>query len=325
MRRSVPVIAIVISLLAQVPAQAVFREKRSRRDAPVAIVTSTGGVLAPAVFTSGVTTRKRDKPSSAKPGKERPGKGGANRTIKKGRRFSGGFMPKPCVERPSAISSAAGVAVGTLWSCLGGRLNKTECSISVCFTTVITLPPTPGVATPNTVAPAVVIPEPDIPGLIESAREQIPLPQPMMSPPFEDRPKAEGVAGIPIYFAVNTDQWRPFSATATDGFYHVTVTATPLELTFDSGLGGDVASCDGPGVRITRFNWERRDKAKCTYTYQESTREGKDFDASVAISWTTSVVTNIEPASRVTNLVDPLIVTTTNISIPIVEIQAVLQ
>jgi hypothetical protein len=256
-------------------------------------------------------------------GTRKPGTPPAKRTTKKGRRYQPGPPPKTCVAKPPSIDS---YTVITQWSCSStGRLTKKQCSQTTCTTTVISRPATPAVATPGNTTPPVVIPQPDIPWLIKNATEQLPPPQPVMSPPFHNKPRAEGVAGLPIYFAVDTDQWKPFSVTATDGYYHLTITATPKNLTFDSGLNNETQTCQGPGERITQQNYERASKTECKYTYQQSTREGKDFDATLAITWTTSVITDIEPASLVTNNVAAEITTTTNISVPIVEIQAVLQ
>jgi hypothetical protein len=256
-------------------------------------------------------------------GKTKPGTPAVKRTTKKGRRFQSGPPPKTCVAKPGNVADS----IQTTWTCSPtGRLTRQQCSQTTCVTTVITRPPTPAGATPeNNTPPPAVIPQPDIPWLIENATKQLPPPQPVMSPPFHNRPQAEGVAGLPVYFAVDTDQWRPFSVTATDGYYHLTITATPTKLTFDSGLNNETQTCDGPGERITKQNYERAAKTECKYTYQQSTREGKDFDATLAITWTTSVITDIEPADLVTNNVAAEITTTTNISVPIVEIQAVLQ
>jgi hypothetical protein len=288
--------------------------------------TAKGGVggLGAAISRTPERNTKPAKDSRKTKGTTKPDSVG-KRLTEKGQRVKTGFVSKGCVDRPSDLRNAGDKIVGTDWSCINGRLYKTDCTISICFTKDVNTPPTPGAATPDNTTPPVVIPQPNIPALIKSAIEQIPPPLPIMSPPFEQRPSIEGVAGIPIYFAVDTDQWKPVSASATDGIYHLTVTAKPTTLTFDTGYGDDVRTCDGPGLRITEYNWERRKDTECKYTYQESSRENKDYASTLTITWTTSVITNIKPASRVTTLVEQEITTTTNIPIPIVEIQAILQ
>lgn len=240
-----------------------------------------------------------------------PGKNGGNLTIaKRPRTIAPRTPPRPCTTKQNSVT-----ATGIAWACgPDGRLTKTYvCPIYTCTDPA---PPTPGAATP---------PEPDIAWLVATGLGQIPLPDPMMTPPFERLPDAVGVVGIPVFFAIQPEQWRPHTATATDGPFHVTITATPTTITFTTGEAGTSVQCNGPGRRVTSTNQVPAAKRlNCFHTYNETPPANQNFDGSLTITWTTTVITDVTPAGRVTDLVPPRYTTTTPIDIPIIEIQPVL-
>ena len=253
-----------------------------------------------------------------KNGDGKTGKPGGSRTTKKGTRTTPKRVPpQPCTAKQNTITAS-----GILWRCSPeGRLEKTYvCPIYTCVDP--TPPQQPGDPTP----PATTPPEPDVEWIVDTLLKQIPLPEPMMTPPFERMPEAEGVVGIPVFFGVQPEQWQPFTSTATDGTYHATITATPSRITFDTGEDNNVVTCDGPGRRVTRTDQVAFAKTlNCFHTYQVAPTKGEVFDGKISITWTMSVVTDVRPEGRVTDLVPATYITTTELDIPIIEIQAVLR
>ena len=173
--------------------------------------------------------------------------------------------------------------------------------------------------------PTDVAPEPDIGALVGKALKQVPLPYPMMSPPVEDD-GVEHVVGLPFFFGIPAAYWRPITTTATDGFSVVTITATPSALSFAPGDGSaETKRCDGPGRRVLSMDAAQQAKRTgCYYLYQIASPANAEYDATLSITWTLGVITNIVPATLVTVNVPPTMTTTTNIGVPVIEIQPVL-
>ncbi len=83
-----------------------------------------------------------------------------------------------------------------------------------------------------------------------------PTPIPRLSPKLEHaRTGTAGgyIVGIPMYIALQADQWRPIAASASAGGVTVSVVATPIRLEVD--VGGEHVTCNGPGEIVTGANW----------------------------------------------------------------------
>ncbi len=168
-------------------------------------------------------------------------------------------------------------------------------------------------------------PAPDIGALWKIASKQIPLPEPMLSPPLE-LDGVETLVGLPVFFA--SANYRPVTLTATDGLWILTITATPKALTLDPADDATPVTCPGPGLRVSRTSQIGAGKrTNCWHLYTETPGTGFDYDATLAITWSISATTD---ASGVDD--DPLLVntlpaeftTTTAIPLTVTQRQAVL-
>lgn len=170
-------------------------------------------------------------------------------------------------------------------------------------------------------APAVPRPV-NVAAIVNAAMSQVPEPEPETSPPLV-RGDEYGVVGIPFFFAVPEAQWRPVSPTATDGAKFLTITATPSRLSFDPGDGSSAPSCDSAGRRVRTADQAKRAKELgCFHLYQVAA-PAAGYGAKLSILWKLDVTTNLDEKDYV-NLVPATMTTTTDIVVPIVEIQAVL-
>lgn len=86
----------------------------------------------------------------------------------------------------------------------------------------------------------------------------LPLPALALAPPAGDL-----LVGLPAWYWVDTP-WTPQAASATLGGVTATVTAEPVELTFDPGDGAGLVICEGPGVPWTP---DREGDPPCGHTY----------------------------------------------------------
>ena len=162
----------------------------------------------------------------------------------------------------------------------------------------------------------------DVQLLIDGAMKQVPVPKPMTSPPLV-RDGEYGVVGIPFFFGVPARQWRTVSPSATDGVNFLTINATPSSLRFDAGDGGAPVVCNNPGRAVRDREQAARAKSLgCFHLYQEAAT-GDGYSTALSIVWNLSVTTNMTEDQYV-NLVPATMTTTTNIVVPIIEIQAVL-
>ncbi len=118
-----------------------------------------------------------------------------------------------------------------------------------------------------------------------SAVASLAMPAPAMAanPPLDD-PDRFSVVRIPTWFWI-ADPWEPITSTASDGGITVTVTATPISVTWDPGDGSASVVCDDAGVA-----WQPGlgdDDTDCSYTYtQSSAGEADDaYRLSATVAW----------------------------------------
>jgi hypothetical protein len=108
-----------------------------------------------------------------------------------------------------------------------------------------------------------VLPEPeDMPNLIPYF-----TPTPRLSPTLEHaRTGTIGgyLVGIPMYLAVQPDQWHDLTATADVNGQWITVVAHPMRLEFT--VGDKPISCDGPGEIVTGATW-RTTTSTCSHLF----------------------------------------------------------
>ncbi len=200
------------------------------------------------------------------------------------------------------------MTITTKYRCDNGGLFGYQGCYGVCT------PPPPG--TP---------PEPkiDVPALVSSAIRNVPDPEPVTSPPLTDDDDI-AVVGIPFFYSVPASQWTTISPVATQGTAFLAINATPSTLTFKPGDGQPGSTCDNPGrsVRTTR-QAEAAKRLGCYYTFQNAPSGGATYRATLTIAWNLTVTTNLQPGEYI-NLVPPTMTTTTNVDVPVVQLQAVL-
>lgn len=271
----------------------------------------TSGTATAGVGTLDAGVRNGDR--TASPGVREPGAPGS-RTLVRSRKTKRVWRePETCAD----LGAGGATRIrGNVWSC--GADGTTVYQKPTCYGGAI-CPQDTGQP------PTEAAPEPDIGALVSTALKQVPEPYPMMSPPVEDD-GVEHVVGLPFFFGIPAVYWRPITTNATDGFSVVTITATPTKLSFDPGDGtGETKRCDGPGPRVLSMDAAQRAKRTgCYYLYQIASPANAEYDATLSITWSLAVITNIVPATRVTVNVPPTMTTTTNIGVPVIEIQPVL-
>ena len=168
-------------------------------------------------------------------------------------------------------------------------------------------------------------PAPDLGALWDIASKQIPLPEPMLSPPLE-RDGVETLVGLPVFFA--STNYKPVVLAATDGLWALTVTATPTALILDPADDAAPVSCPGPGIRVSRTSQINAGKrTNCWHLYTETPGTGHDYDATLAITWSISAIidaTGIDDVPVFVNTLPAQFTTTTAIPLTVTQRQAVL-
>ena len=100
------------------------------------------------------------------------------------------------------------------------------------------------------------------------------------NPPFNERP---AIVTLPTWLWIN-DPWEVITEEETQGLVTVTVTATPVVITWSMGDGG-AAYCNGPGIPWS----EAVDAAGtyCSYTYISSSADeaGAEYGATATLTW----------------------------------------
>lgn len=98
---------------------------------------------------------------------------------------------------------------------------------------------------------------------------------------------SDGLVGLPEWFWVQAAAWRPRSVTVSAGPVWATVTATPVGLTFEPGVGLSPVTCQGPGTAYDPARPAASQHTGCSYTYIQPSAglPGNAYQASVSITW----------------------------------------
>jgi len=104
-----------------------------------------------------------------------------------------------------------------------------------------------------------------------------PAPTMQMAPP-----SSSGVVRLLMYLWIDQAAWQPLTATAAAGPVSATVTATPSQVVWDMGDGGQ-AICTGPGLPWN----ESMPPTDCGYTYtrDSSQRPGGTYTVTARVYW----------------------------------------
>lgn len=97
------------------------------------------------------------------------------------------------------------------------------------------------------------------------AADAIALPDPSISV----NPALFSVVNLPTWLSIDPDLWHPYQATVTAGGVTATATATPIDVTWTMGDGGETV-CDGPGTAYDPRLPAQDQSSSCTYTYGRS-------------------------------------------------------
>ena len=213
--------------------------------------------------------------------------------------IDGTVIPVPC-------SSGSG-AVGTATSGDGAGTSGSSCS-TIALGSVqahdlgLPSPPTgqswalmqcPGGATGD-VAQAVLIsaaigaPAVTPQQLLVSALAELRVPSlaPSTAPPRGH----DGLVGLPEWFWIPAASWHARTLTVSAGPVWATVTAVPVRLTFQPGVGLSAVSCAGPGTAYNPRKPAAEQRTDCSYTFLQPSigQPGNAYQASVTVSWSVS-------------------------------------
>jgi hypothetical protein len=89
------------------------------------------------------------------------------------------------------------------------------------------------------------------------------------SPSLEINPAEFSVVNLPTWLAIDPAGWHAYQATATVAGVTATAVATPEEVTWTMGDGGEV-ECDGPGTQYSPDLAANLQSTSCSYTYARS-------------------------------------------------------
>jgi hypothetical protein len=114
---------------------------------------------------------------------------------------------------------------------------------------------------------------------------RVPHLDPATAPP-RGRP---GLVGLPEWFWIAASSWHARTVTVTAGPVWATVTATPLDLTFQPGAGHPV-TCTGPGTAYDPREPAAMQRSACSFTYLRPSagQAGNAYSASVTVNWRVS-------------------------------------
>ena len=147
-----------------------------------------------------------------------------------------------------------------------------------------------------------------------------PTPIPRLSPTLEHaRTGTAGgyIVGIPMYIALQADQWRPIQASATAGGVTVSVVATPIRLEID--VGDEHVTCNGPGEIVTGANW-RYTTSTCKHLFIN--RGDANISMSIVYAHTYSTTQQNPPPLPVGEIG---VSATTTETLPVVEYQTIVE
>lgn len=117
------------------------------------------------------------------------------------------------------------------------------------------------------------------------ARDRFVLPVPGIG--SSPKPEDPQLVRLPVWLAVSTSQWRPYTASATAGGITATATARPTTVTWRMGDGGTVI-CRGPGTHYRDGKDDpRKPSPTCGHTYLESsaTAPNATYRVTATITW----------------------------------------
>jgi hypothetical protein len=150
-------------------------------------------------------------------------------------------------------------------------------------------------ATPAAPAPPPPTPQQLLPGAIDSATRQVPLPVPVFM--MHNKVKNWALVQIPLDFRVTPGSWAPVVARADAGGVWAEVTATPRELSFDAGdPKGPIPGTICRGTSPTEpYNPDVPGACAFTYRNASSTAPGDHYHFITTftiiwdVTWTSSV------------------------------------
>jgi hypothetical protein len=210
-----------------------------------------------------------------------PGGGGPFGTVQCGQSFTPSCVATAGSPATATAPSSGGLAAGstTAAGCAGTVSKPFGCVPPGCQVSVATL------MCPLTVAgPAPAGGPPPAAVLAQLARSYLALPTPAIvsSPPAG----VLQLTGLPVWLWVNRAMWAPRSATAAVPGERVSVTATPVALTWQMGDGAVVA-CRGPGTPYTSRYSPSAPSPDCghTYTWPSAAQPRGAYRVTATITW----------------------------------------
>jgi hypothetical protein len=129
-------------------------------------------------------------------------------------------------------------------------------------------------------AAASIVADPRV--LAERAAAVLDLPAPAM----RMSPARDQVVQLPSWLWISAEQWDPRQVSATAGPVTATVTATPVQVTWDMG-NGDQVLCEGPGTPYQEKYAGQPDATDCRYTYRHSSAGQPDeaYRVTATVDW----------------------------------------
>jgi hypothetical protein len=126
---------------------------------------------------------------------------------------------------------------------------------------------------------------PRLDAIARRVADQVPLvfPRPATSPAID----GEQITGLPTWLWIDPGGYRSFDAEATLAGLTVTVTATPLRVSWNLGDGSDPVVCDGPGTPYDLAVDDDAQHTDCShvYRYVSAGEPGGLYHASATTTW----------------------------------------
>lgn len=126
---------------------------------------------------------------------------------------------------------------------------------------------------------------PRLDAIARRVADQVPLefPRPATSPAID----GEQITGLPTWLWVDPGGYRSFDAEATLAGLTVTVTATPVQVSWDLGDGTDPVVCAGPGTPYDLAVDDDAQHTDCShvYRYASAGETGGVYHASATTTW----------------------------------------
>lgn len=99
-------------------------------------------------------------------------------------------------------------------------------------------------------------------------------------------PKGAQLVHLPTWLWLESDQWKPQSATASLQGVSVTATATPRSVTWSMG-DGTTLTCPGPGAPFPEGTDPMKQSPDCGHTYRRSSlgQPGNSYEVSATVHW----------------------------------------